>query len=630
MSTSTTVSTPPAGSGGTPGAADGAADFWRPESLDLRPALTVAAPLACLALTGVMVGVIVHPALNPLHIASLPLIAIAWAAFAAAAWLLRKVTAGLAIGMIIAGGIALQVVAISAPPATSPQEYRAMWDGRVQAAGTDPYLYPPDAAAVAGLRDDFLWSPAASDAYRYCPLPRVSEQGPAFDQIAGCTKISLPGAPASDPPAAEAYFLGVHLAAPADDAALPLQAAGAACATLTTLVVLLGLRRAGKSPRLAALWAWCPAVALEASNNAHVDALAAALTAIALLLLSREQSRGRAIAGGALIGLAIAARLTPVLVVPGVIRRAWQQIAIAAGAAIVIVYAPYALVAGGRVFSGFPRYLTEQGYSGGAGFGILALAVPGKLATVVAVIALAAVALAIVKFGDPAQPWRGGVLMTAAALAIATPRFPSYALLLVMLVALDGRPEWLALPAGAYLASDAHLTGSAAIPHAPVAGYAAGAIIAGTLALVRLRRSPRGMHANPPGPLTSAASARNIPARPEGPAKPPGPSGGPPESLEAALASSLRLAKTEVGSIPQGIDTNPPDPLPPRGADRRSFAARERPPVAGGSGGGTSGASGDTKEGAQVIEPTAVYKRPIITIGWDGTPAFGKAEPDEE
>jgi hypothetical protein len=585
MRTSTTVSTPAAGSGDTPGSAGGPADFWRPESLDFRPALTVAAPLACLALAGVMLGALVHPALNPLHIASLPLIAVAWASFAAAAWLLRKVTVRLAVAMIIVGGIALQVAAISASPATSPQEYRAMWDGRVQAAGTNPYLYPPAAAAVASLRSGFLWSVTASGAYRYCPGTRVSEQGPAFDQITGCTKISDPGTAASDPPAAEAYFLGVHLAAPADDAALPLQAAGAACATLTTLVLLAGLRRAGKSPRLAALWAWCPAVALEASNNAHVDVLAALLTAVALLLLARERSRGRAIAGGALLGLAIATRLTPILVLPGVIRRAWQHIAIAAGAAIMIVYAPYVLVAGGRVFSGFPGYLAGQGYSSGVGFAIIALAVPGKLATVVAVIALAAVALAIVKFGDPAQPWRGGVLMTAAALVIATPQSSWYALLLVMLVALDGRPEWLALPAGAYLASDAHLSGSMAIPHAPAAGYAGGAITAGVLALVRLRKSSREMPANPSAAVPGSGGGTGAPSR-----------------------DGKAAADTKATGI----------------KDAQDVAAAPAP------GAKAASAGAGTREGDQVIEPAAVYKRPIITIGWDGTPAFSKAEQDED
>jgi hypothetical protein len=44
--------------------------------------------------------------------------------------------------------------------------------------------------------------------------------------------------------------------------------------------------------------------------------------------------------------------------------------------------------------------------------------------------------------------------MTAAALAVTTPHYQWYALLLVMLVAFDGRPEWLAFAAGAYYAAE--------------------------------------------------------------------------------------------------------------------------------------------------------------------------------
>jgi len=44
-------------------------------------------------------------------------------------------------------------------------------------------------------------------------------------------------------------------------------------------------------------------------------------------------------------------------------------------------------------------------------------------------------------------------VMTAAALAVATPHYQWYSLLLVMLVALDGKPEWLAFAAGGYYAA---------------------------------------------------------------------------------------------------------------------------------------------------------------------------------
>ena len=71
--------------------------------------------------------------------------------------------------------------------------------------------------------------------------------------------------------------------------------------------------------------------------------------------------------------------------------------------------------------------------------------------------------------------------MTAAALAVTTPRYQWYALLLVMLVALDGRPEWLAFAAGAYYAAEPKL-GRYTIPnrlHDAVAYGVPVAVVAG-------------------------------------------------------------------------------------------------------------------------------------------------------
>jgi hypothetical protein len=71
----------------------------------------------------------------------------------------------------------------------------------------------------------------------------------------------------------------------------------------------------------------------------------------------------------------------------------------------------------------------------------------------------------VLLYGDPDRPWRGALIMTAAALAVTTPSFQWYALLLVMLVALDGQPEWLAFAAGAYYAAEPGLGRAYAIPN---------------------------------------------------------------------------------------------------------------------------------------------------------------------
>src|SRR5215467_508823 len=487
--------------------------------------LRIAGIAASLAALTILILLIARPSLDPARIKPLVLVAGAWVAFGCAAWLLRKVTVRLAVGLILAGGIAVQVVALSGPPQNSADLYRYIWDGRVQAAGIDPYLYAPGDAGVVALRNDFLWSAPGPGHYGRCIRDTRNTANPADGLVAGCAKLGLLRVPTVYPPVAEGYFFAVHLAAPADDSTTPIQAAAAGFAMITTVILLFGLRGLGKDPRLAALWAWCPTVALEAGQNGHVDVVAVALTAVALLLLARARTEGRTTLGGVLIGLAIATKVTPVLVVPAVLRRNWLLIPASVVAAISLVYAPHVMAVGRKIVGFFPGYLKQEGYSNGDGFSVIGLFVNGKLATAAAVVILGVIAMAIIRFGDPDQPWHGGVLMTSAALAVCTPNFQWYAILLVMLVALDGRPEWLAIAAGGYLAGDKHLIIDGIAIHDPrLFGWGGGAAIAGACALARYlltRRAGAGVGEPAPGAdamttdavsVSAAATASDLPA----------------------------------------------------------------------------------------------------------------------
>jgi Glycosyltransferase family 87 len=470
--------------------------------------LRVAAIISLLLVSGGLILLVARPGLDPARLLPLALVGGAWIAFGCAAWLLRKVTLKLAVGLILVGGIALQVVAMTGPPRNSTDSYRYIWDGRVQAAGIDPYLYAPGDEGVARLRNDFLWSGTGPGHYADCMATnQISTADPADSLIAGCTKMNRVRVPTVYPPVAEAYFLAVQLAAPADDSSTPIQAAAAAFAVLVAVILLFGLRRLGKDPRLAALWAWCPTVILECGQNAHVDVVAVAFTLVALLLLAGARTEGRTVLGGVLLGLAIATKVTPVLVAPAVLRRGWWLISASVAAAISLVYAPHVLAVGRKIIGFLPGYLHQEGYSTGGGFSVIGLFVQGKAATAVAVVVLAAIALAIYRFCDPDQPWRGGVLMTSAALAVCTPDFQWYAILLVMLVALDGRPEWLAIAAGGYLTNNTHLhLAGIAITHPRLAGYGGGAAVACACALVRLVLERRAA-ARVPAALAEAPEA---------------------------------------------------------------------------------------------------------------------------
>ena len=506
--------------------------------------------LSLAALAG-LVLLIVRPSLNPARVQPLSLLIGAWIAFLTAAWLLRKVPRRTAVALILLGGIAVQAAAVSAPPQMSTDLYRYIWDGRVQAAGVDPYQDVPAATQLDGLRNEFLFYPRGE----YCVKASYVTRHPAADLTPGCTRINRPAVPTIYPPVAEAYFLGVYYLHPADDSSTPIQATTALAAVLITVLLLFGLGRLGRDVRTAALWSWCPTVALEAGNNAHVDVIAVGIAAVAILLLATARTTRRTVLGGVLLGLAIATKLTPVLTVPAVLargddcafsrggstlpdppgsassrggstppdppgrlprqgmRRRWVTVLAAAGSAFIAVYVPHVVRVGGKVIGFLPGYLQQEGYTRGTRFGIIGLVVSGPLAIAVAVLILAAVAFAVLQFTDPDRPWSGAVVMTAAALAVATPHYQWYSLLLVMLVALDGRPEWLAFAAGGYYAADPGL-GRYTPPSRLVDAIAYGVplVIVGVGWLIRSELARRAAAAEPPPAAAVATSATTAPA----------------------------------------------------------------------------------------------------------------------
>jgi hypothetical protein len=80
--------------------------------------------------------------------------------------------------------------------------------------------------------------------------------------------------------------------------------------------------------------------------------------------------------------------------------------------------------------------------------------------------------------------------MTGVALAVATPPFPWYAMLLVMLVAFDGRVEWLGFAMVRYLAVSDPLPGvRVPVLDALRAAYGLALAVVVAVALIRWRRA---------------------------------------------------------------------------------------------------------------------------------------------
>jgi hypothetical protein len=240
------------------------------------------------------------------------------------------------------------------------------------------------------------------------------------------------------PPVAEAYFAVVAVVTPWRAGTLGLQIGGALIAIALTWLLAV------RDPRWAALWGWSPVVAIEASNAAHVDVLAAFLIAGAVMLTA---SRPKVAA--ILLGAAGSVKLLPLLLLPAFRGR---KPVLAVGT-FIAGYLPHVLAVGTLVLGFLPGYLSQEGFDDGSSrSAILALLLPPEarqLAAAVLAIGLAALAFHRARRDPIALTccWLYG-----AALLIATPTYPWYGLPLIALAALAKRSEWIAVPLAAYLA----------------------------------------------------------------------------------------------------------------------------------------------------------------------------------
>jgi hypothetical protein len=455
---------------------------------------TAAAALAAAVMTALLAG-----AVHQIHAKGWPALGMygaAWVVFAAGAWLLRGVPVRAAAVLILLGCAAAGIACASAPERTSDDLYRYVWDGRVQAAGIDPYEYVPSAPQVAGLRDSFLW-PGRATAWCVAPgAPDPDQAGAALDP--GCTLINRPTVHTIYPPVAEAYFYGVYELSPADARYKPIQLAAVGLAVATTLVLLLGLRSLGRDPRLAVLWAWCPLVTYQSGNNAHVDVLGALFAVSALVVLARPTlGRFGRIVGGVLLGLAVGAKFTPAFAAPSALRRRVLVSGGAAAAAVALVYLPHFIAVGGKVIGFIPGYISQQGYSSGGGYILLSMVLPQSWSSGVAVLIAAGTAAAVYFTADPTQPWRGAVVMTGVMLLLTTPQYPWYAMLLCAFVALDGRIEWLSIGLSVYVGWISAIALGISGEDSQRLGYGLAGLIVLAGTLIRARRARRSEVADP-------------------------------------------------------------------------------------------------------------------------------------
>lgn len=374
--------------------------------------------------------------------------------------LVFRIPRRVAVVTVLLIGVVLRVGSLSDRAPLSDDLYRYAWDGVVQHAGINPYSYPPNSPELERLRDtqdsDWLWPQAWEGENRE-------------------SRINREGVRTIYPPAAQVWFFGVHAIVPlsAEDKGYELTGLGIDLAILAVLLALLHSR--GRDPRWIALYALSPMPALEAVQNAHIDALAILAVLGAVWLWPR-----RPMWASAALCTAALVKLYPGALLPLMLRARDSRVRVLAVfvGLFSLAYLPHLISIGTKFFGYLPGYLEEEQYSAGGRYLVLGLTgIRGDAASVLAVLALGALLVCVLRADLPLE--RGAVVLLAGAFLIATPVQPWYALLLVALVTLTGQIWALPIAIAPYPLFFATILGT----HGPTTGrvtYGIAALCAAT------------------------------------------------------------------------------------------------------------------------------------------------------
>ena len=259
--------------------------------------------------------------------------------FAACALVWRNRGSRPIIVLIVAVAAAMRLMALFAPPYLSSDIYRYVWDGRVLAAGINPYRYIPTDPQLEHLRDPAIW-------------PEINRSN---------------SAPTIYPPAAQAIFFA---ATRFGETLTVMKAAMLALETAAIGLMLHTLVASGQPGARILIYAWHPLPVWEFAGSGHIDAAVVFFVTLALWL--RQHLPGWT-SGLALAG-AVLTKLYPLVLFPAFWRRWEWRMPFAFALAIGLAYLPF-LDVGSGVIGFLPGHMAEEGFTdGAAGFYLWSLA----------------------------------------------------------------------------------------------------------------------------------------------------------------------------------------------------------------------------------------------------------------
>ena len=196
--------------------------------------------------------------------------------------------------LIIFVGAGARIAMLASEPVLEDDYQRYLWDGAMVANGYNPYQFSPETAARSSSGTE---------------LGRLADDAGLILE-----RINHPHLRTIYPPVAQAAFAFAHIIEPWSLTAWRLVCLLGEGVTLMLLLALLKL--AGRSPLWLSVYWWNPVVIKELLNSAHMEAVLLPLLLATLLLTVRRYH----LSAVGMLGLAVGAKLWPILLAPLILR----------------------------------------------------------------------------------------------------------------------------------------------------------------------------------------------------------------------------------------------------------------------------------------------------------------------
>jgi alpha-1,6-mannosyltransferase len=205
------------------------------------------------------------------------------------------------IGLVL--GAVWHVEFLRVPAGADDDIHRYVWDGHLQRLGYNPYLVVPSDPAVKGLH-----------------TPETHN-------------LNNPDLPSPYPAGAQLFFRAVTAI---HESTFALKVAFVVC-EFAIVFVLLDLLRRKQGAHLVLAFAWNPLLAIEVAGSGHIDIVGALLLVVSAAALVRRWRGTAAVA----LGLAIAVKLLPVVLLPLYWKRVRIRDVALATAVVGLLYVPF-------------------------------------------------------------------------------------------------------------------------------------------------------------------------------------------------------------------------------------------------------------------------------------------------